>query len=65
MEKMCRLKYQGKWMKVIRITGTYLYRLYENEDEVKPMCYEKALAGRGLVCDDNDLNINEIEIVEV
>lgn len=65
MEKMYRLKYQGKWMKVIRMTGTYIYELHDNPDEVESVRLKKVQAMRALASDDNNLNINEIEIVEV
>lgn len=65
MEKMYRLKYQGKWMKVMKMTGTSIYELYDTPDDVEPASLLKIQAMRALASDDNDLDINKIEIVEV
>ena len=65
MSDMYRLKYKDKWMKVIRMTGTYIYKLFDDPNEVEPTSLNKAQAGRTLVCADNNLEIEDIEIVKV
>lgn len=68
MEKMYRLKYQGKWMKVKKILGScsHIYELLDNPSLIEPVGLLKAEAQRALVSDDNEeLDFHKIEIVEV
>lgn len=65
MDKLYKLKYKGKWMKPIHMTGTNIYKLFDNPDDVEPMEKLRILAARALVSEDNGINIDDIEIVEV
>ena len=65
MDKLYRLRYHGKWMKVKRMLGSYIYDLYDDPNEVEPVSLTKATAGKALVGEYNDVVFDEIEIVEV
>lgn len=64
-DKLYRLKYKDKWLEVIRVTGTYEYKAYDDKNDVKGVSHVKALAGRAAICDNcPDLDFDLIEIVE-
>ena len=63
MEKVYRLKYKNKWMKVKRMLGTYVYDLFDNPEDVEPERLTKISSGRSLVAEDCNIPIDEIEII--
>ena len=63
-EKKYRLKYQGKWIKVKRVLGTYTYESYDDPNDVPLGTYTKVISGKSLICEDNDIDKKDIEIVE-
>ena len=62
--KLYRIKYNGKWVKCVRMTGYYHMKLFDTPEEVEPVRLRKIKATIGLLAEDNNLKSTDFEIIE-
>ncbi len=64
-DKLYKIMYKKKWLESYRMCGRYYYRLHDKAEDVEPMRETKARTARGLISEDNDINIEDLILVEV
>ena len=64
VEKAYKLKYDDKWVEIIKILGGYDYKLHDSMDDVKMMTLNQAIAAKGLISGDFNLDIDKIEVIK-